>query len=498
MNDVDILGVGGRLSGGPADSLVRAAFAAEVSSARFLYHYLSFADIAHVTMLIKAGLIPADRGSRILENLLLLHDDPDCEEPDPRLGDLYTNRASILRSRLGEDAGMVQIGRARREATTIAWQLAVRRMLWELWGDCIGLAHGLHELAQEHLHTIMPDFTYLHHAQATTLSHYLLGFAFPLVRDIERVKSSIALIDRSPAGSGSTNGSALPLDRAMMAELLGFSGVIEHTRDAMWAPDMAIEVMSSLVSTMVNVDRLTEELQLWTTKEFGFLELADSHSRVSVIMPHKKNPYALTAIRGEARSIVGRWSSVVASSLTPSGQPDNRVIAYHDVPDSIDRSTRSIRLLSDVLANAQFDTRAMRIAADGGYHYATDIADHLILNNDVDDATIHHVLGSAIRAAVADGERSLTGSDIRAAAREMDVTLDFNDDDLASLMDPSMLVSQRETPGGAGAGPMDAMLHDLNRRIRQRKDEWEMHRAASFEEQFVRRIVALFPDEELM
>jgi argininosuccinate lyase len=178
----------------------------------------------------------------------------------------------------------------------------------------------------------MADYTYLQPAQATSFGHYLLTFAYPLVRDLDRLQALYRRTNLSPAGCGSVNGSRLPQDRTRLAGLLGFDGQVPHARDAMWQPDGPIEMLAMIVAALVNLDRLAEDLQIFATAEFDLIDLADSHARASVIMPQKKNPYALTYVRGVANEMIGMLAGVAALGRTPSGQVDNRVFIWRCTP----------------------------------------------------------------------------------------------------------------------------------------------------------------------
>ncbi|MBI1878549.1 MAG: argininosuccinate lyase, partial [Chloroflexi bacterium] len=237
------LGVGARLKEEPAPELVASAFALEAGDGPLLSHSMSLADLAHAVMLIETGLIPSPTGAGLLGALLELHTIPAAEFPfDPARGDAYNNREYLLRQRAPEVAGWLQAGRPRREVTTIAYLLVVRERLLALAGALLELMAALLNLAEAHLHTLMPDYTYLQTAHPTTLAHYLLTFVQPMTRDLARLRGVFERTNLSPAGSGSTNGSRLPLDRDRLAELLGFDGLVLHTRDAMWQPDNPIEV----------------------------------------------------------------------------------------------------------------------------------------------------------------------------------------------------------------------------------------------------------------
>ncbi len=381
-------------------------------------------------------------GSGSLGALLDLHPVPPGLVLDPAVGDLYNNRDAHLARLLGDDAGLVHLGRARREATTIAWQLAVRTRLLRLIESLIGFADVLLQRVAEHRATIMPDYTYLQQAQPTTLAHYLLGFAFPVERDLQRAARALALVNRSPAGSGSVNGSRFGIDRARLAELLGFDGVVEHTRDAMWAPDLATETLSVVMTTLTNVDRFAEDLQVWATAEFGFVELDDADSRTSVVMPQKKNPYSLAHLRGEARHELGRWVGVLASNLTPTGQPDNRYYAYVDVPAALDHAAGSVDLFAGVLDRAVFSVERMHAAANSGYLYATDLCDFLAVATGADNRTLHRIVGLAVRRAIEAGGVPVTPDSVRRAASDLDEALgDFDDAEFERNRAPEHLVA---------------------------------------------------------
>ena len=254
---------GGRLAKPPSQELVR-AFSHELAYAEFLFDGISYADMAHTLMLIEQGIAPEDEGTALLAELVALHDRGlEGMRLDAKWGDLYNNRDAELQSLLGDRAGWLHAGRARREALTIAWLVHLRGAGAALLREMIGAMRRLTAAAAEHRQTLMPDFTYLQHAHPTTLGHYLLGFVYPLLRDTQRLLFEWHRINESPAGSASTNGSRLPLDRQRMCELLGFGGLTLHNRDAMWRSDVPINAMAVLVSATTTASKLAEELQVW-------------------------------------------------------------------------------------------------------------------------------------------------------------------------------------------------------------------------------------------
>ncbi|GAC1557671.1 MAG: argininosuccinate lyase [Herpetosiphon sp.] len=452
------LGVGDRLTEGAAPELVDSAFACEMEYGPLLYHGMSLADLASAIVLIEAGVVPAPIGARLLTALLELHAIPSGVFPfDAASGDPYTSRAQALEAAAGESAGWLSAGRARRESSTVGYAIAVRSGLLSVVDALVTLTNALLDVADVHRATLMPDYTYLQAAQPTSLAHYLLGFVQPMTRDLGRLQTAYSHTNGSPAGIGSTNGSQLPLERERWVELLGFQGLVLHTRDAMWQPDGPIEVMSTLTMLLLNIDRLAEDLQLWATSEFNYIELADRHSRISVIMPQKKNPYGLSYLRGVARDMIGQLTSTVALQATPSGQVDNRIFTYTTVSRTLDRTVRALRLMTGIVTGLTIHTAVMRQRAEQDYIGATDLAEAIMLARQLSPRIAHRIVGHAIRLARTDGS-SLTSELLDQAAQAIiQQTLNIGDPFITTHMDPHHIVAGRTSRGGAAPQQVASM-----------------------------------------
>ncbi len=206
------------------------------------------------------------------------------------------------------------------------------------------------EQAEAHAETFMAEQTYLQHAQPSTFGHYLVAFAHAVQREIDRLVDALDWVNRSPGGAGGVNGSRLTGDRGTVCQLLAFDGVIEHTRDAMWQADGFLALMSTTASLVTTLAKFAEDLEIWASSEFDYVSLADGHTRTSILMPQKRNPYALTMIRGEAGVLIGRMIGMYAVSKSPSARSDNLIFAYGEVPRSLDLATRATRLTAGVTA----------------------------------------------------------------------------------------------------------------------------------------------------
>ena len=489
MNESRAFGADSRLTRGPAPALAQSAFTDELTAAPYVAPWLGVADLAHVAMLARAGVVERRTAARLLRGLLALEQEQSSVHLDPAVGDLYNNRDVFLRDRLGADAGFIHAGRPRREATTIAWQLACRERIVLVGAALARFVDVLIARAVEHRATVMPDYTYMQAAQPTTLGHYLLGFVYPMLRDDQRLVSAFALVNRSPAGSGSVNGSRFDFDREWVAQLLSFDAVVTHTRDAMWAPDMATEQLGALVTICTNLDRLVEDTQIWTSEEFGYVDLDDGHSRASVIMPNKKNPYSLAWMRGRARFLIGRWVSVVSTFMTPTGQPDNRITSYVEVPAALEDVQRCLDLAADVFRCATFDVAGMEAAATRGYLYASDLCDLLVEGTGIDNRSAHRIVGLAVRDRIARGGGPIEVLDIARAADALEIELAAVDaDELDLVKQPERLIALRRSVGGAAAEPMQQMFDEVRARAAESHARWRDHWAIRFRAVFTENI----------
>jgi argininosuccinate lyase len=454
------LGVGSRLATGPATELVQTAFARELADQLALFKGMSLADIAHTVMLIETGVIPPAEGASLLSALLALDEYPTDFIPIPESGDLYTNREAWLATKT-LTVGWLGAGRARRESTTTGYRITVRSYLLAFVDALINAGTALLERADEYRSTLMADYTYLQPAQPTTFGHYLLGFAYPLLRDLERLQALYTRTNQSPAGCGSVNGSRLPQDRSRLAELLGFDELAQHARDAMWQPDGPIETMSVVVAALVNLDRLAEDLQIFATAEFDLVELAEGHSRASLIMPQKKNPYALAYVRGATNELTGMLASVAALGRTPSGQVDNRVFIYGDVPRALEAATGVATLMAGVLTGLRFNAPVAAARLANGFATATDLAETIILETGLDFRTAHRIVGRLVREATQANRtmRDLTTADLDAAAQIiLNRPLQLSEAAFVQALDPAAAVAARQGIGGAAPEPLAAML----------------------------------------
>jgi argininosuccinate lyase len=456
------------MTGEPARELVSAGYAWEIADAPELHAALNLADLAHALELADRGIVPVDARRPLLGALLDLAALPaDAVDYDPRHGELYDARERHLEARLGPHAGWLRAGRTRREAVRTSLRIRVRAQVLSLIEEGTALAAALADRGEEHAVTLMPDYTYLQQAQPTTFGHYLLSFADPALRDARRLLAELHNINLGPVGCGAANGSRILRDRPATARALGFEGAIEHTRDAMWQYDPFLHVLTAATSLLLNQDKLAEDLEIFASAEFGFVELADGYSRPSIAMPQKRNPYSLTVIRGSAGVLIGRLAGQAAVAKSPSARSDNLIYLYGELPRALDMAQRVTGLSTAVIRTLAADPARMRAALNAGFTQATDLAELLMERFGADYRTAHRVVRAAIDRSAAslapDGDALdrdiLDGEAVARAAADVTGQAWLVDDaELRRELDPCALVESRTALGGAAAAPTRAMI----------------------------------------
>jgi argininosuccinate lyase len=467
----------------PADELIEAGFALEVGDAPYLHRGLNLADMAHVLVLREEGIVPEEPARRLLELLLEVHREMPAERfpYDPRFGDSYNSRERFFIERLGDDAGWLHAGRPRREAGRVALRLCLRDLTSALAADAARFAEAVAEQADRQAEVVMPDQTYLQQAQPSTFGHYLLTFAHPALRDAERLLQEDDWVNRSPGGAGCVNGSRLSLDRERTAELLGFGAIIEHTRDAMWQTDGLVALLADAAGLVSNLSKLAEDLEIWDSQEFDFVELSGPYTRSSILMPQKKNPYALSIVRGAGGVLIGRLSGFLAVVKTPSARSDNLIFAYGEVPRALELAGRVSRLLRGVIATLEVHPDRMWASLEAGFSQATDLAEFVMQTCGVDYRTAYLIVGDAVQRAAAEGLRGidLTGEMLdRAAEERIGRPLGLAGTDVTEVLDPRAIVMTRTSRGGAAPAVVRDMASSVRRRSQELVAEAERRREA--------------------
>jgi argininosuccinate lyase len=469
----------------PAQELINAGFAWEIADVPFLHHGLNVADVGHVIDLHHREIISDDVARQLLSILMEAYSTKAADFPyDARHGEAYNSRERHFVARIGDVAGWLHAGRPRREAARVALRIVLRRLTAELLRSSSSFAEVTASVAARHREVFMADQTYLQQAQPSTFGHYLLAFVPPALRDGERLVAALAQINQSPGGAGCVNGSQLLADRGYIANLLGFEGVIEHTRDAMWQTDTFIDVLATSTSLLSNQSKLAEDLEIWSSQEFNYVDLAGPYTRASVLMPQKRNPYALSIIRGASGVLIGRLAGFLAVVKSPSARSDNLIFAYGEIPRALEYATRIGDLTRGVIATLTVNEKRMWKTLEDGFSQATDLAEHVMLACGIDYRTAYRIVGDAVRTASRNGQRGIdidTRTIQEAAKRIRGVPLFLDPDILAAALDPRAIVATRSSSGGAAPDVVAAMA-EKNATIARRQASWAAEQLARFDQ----------------
>jgi argininosuccinate lyase len=473
-----VLGIGERLTEAPSERLIAVAFARELQAQQGLTKAMGWVDLAHTITLAEGGIIPRDSAHALIAALCALNAAPLSFAPAAEYGDLYTNREAWLGERTSA-VGWLGAGRARREALTTAYHLVLCEQLLDLGSALAAAAEALIVASVRYRDSLMPDYTYLQAAQPTTFGHYLQTFAWPILRDLDRLWGLYGRVDHCPAGIGSSNGAVIMQNRQALSDRLGFRAPVRHARDAMWQADLAIEASALAVSVAVNLDRLAEDLMIFATAEFGFVRLADRHARASKVMPHKRNPFALSFVRAAANRLIGAQAGIAAAGRTPSGQMDNRLFVYEAAPDAV-RLAGEIALLSaECVESLTFgETHALAALNDRSV-CASDLVERLMAATGIDYRAAHGVVGGLVQALEENGRTlaKVTADDLRTALTTANhLSVCVTEDLIASALNPSACVSARKDVGGAAPEEVTAMSEALAAAIGEHRHRVEAAR----------------------
>ena len=237
-------------------------------------------------------------------------------------------------------------------------------------------------------------------------------------------QSTATASDRAPAGSGGVGGTSIPIDRTRLSDRLGFEQPTAHIRDGMWAADAMIDCAVAAVQATLNADRLAEDLEIFASPQFGYVMLGGSSSRASVMLPQKRNPYALAVIRGGCGTLIGRATGLMTTQRTPSARTDNWLYTYGEVIGAVELASRLVRLAADVVATMKVDIETLVASAGDNFSTATDLAERLVLEQGLDYRSAYRIVGRAVADAAEVGEERLGGG-ITSTGRRVSSVLDW-------------------------------------------------------------------------
>lgn len=435
---------GGRFSE-PTDQLVE-AFGSSIEDDKHIGLDDVEGSIAHATMLGEAGIIAPEDAKALVEALKSVRQEiEDGSFPwQEAYEDVHMNVERRLAVFVGEElAGRLHTARSRNDQVALDARLYLRRQLRGILTAIKALEAALIDQAEAEIDTLMPGYTHMQRGQPVRLSHHLLAYREMFKRDRERVSDALKRVQLSPLGSGALSGSPHPILRERVAELLGFSGVTANSMDAVSDRDAMMEAMSASAISMIHLSRLSEELVLWSTAEFGFIEIGDAFTTGSSMMPQKKNPDVAELVRGKTGRVVG---DLVALLVTMKGLPMtyNRDLQEDKPPlyDSLETWARSLAVTARMIPAIRFNQERLKLALRAGFVTATELADYLVTQG-VPFREAHEVVGKTVAHCIE--------AKIGLEALSLEELQGFHpafQAEVKTWLDPEAAVERRDVPGG--------------------------------------------------
>lgn len=420
-------------------------------------------DRAWARSLAASGILTHEEGQKLvaaLDDLELRSQSDQAWLDDSRAEDLHHFVESALIERLGPLGAKLHTGRSRNEMIATELRMYVRRAAGDLRQDLAKLARAVAIQAKGNFGLPMPGTTHMQHAQPLLLSHWLLAHGEAFLRDAERLASASARADACPLGSGALAGCAFPLDRNALARDLGFSRPAENSLDAVSDRDFALEYLFSLATLAMHLSRLAEDMVLFASPEFAFVELPDEYSTGSSLMPQKKNPDAWELIRGKTGRI---YAGLFALFTTMKGLPSSYQRDLQEDKEPLfaahDQATMMTQIAAGALAATQFRAARLKDAANDPALVATELADYLV-GAGTSFRNAHEIVGKLLRAAEQEG-KSIREMPL---ARLKEFSPDFGDD-LGAVLSVEAALSRRATFGGTAPAAVRSALEDFNARV---------------------------------
>ncbi len=405
-------------------------------------------SLAHAQMLGRCGVIPVEEANQLVAGLQSIQQEIESGsfQPEPGAEDVHYAVEGALIQKIGDLGKKLHTGRSRNDQVGTDLRLYLRDQTDQVQGLIHDLQGSLLTLADQHIDTLMPGYTHLQRAQPVSLAHHLLAYVEMLQRDRQRLSDLYRRINVCPLGSGALAGTPLPIDRHLTAHLLGFESITLNSLDAVSDRDYVVEFHASASLVMVHLSRLSEELILWASQEFGFITLTDACATGSSLMPQKKNPDVPELIRGKTGRVFGHLQALL---VTLKGLP----LAYNKdlqedkegLFDSVETIKQCLQAMGILLTDGiHFQPQRMAATLDQDFSNATDVADYLVRKG-IPFRTAHDLVGQIVRSCLQQG--------IRLRDLSLEQWQAFStafEGDIDQAIDPRQVVAARLSAGGTG------------------------------------------------
>lgn len=425
-------------------------------------------SIAHSKMLGKQGIIPKESAKKIEDGLveLLKRLTSGAIEIDLTSEDIHSFTEGILTYYIGDSGKMLHTARSRNDQVTLDLKLYLKSYINDIIRDILDLEEVLSLKAKENTKTIMPGYTHMQKAQPITFSHHLLAYSEMFKRDIKRLLDDLERLDEMPLGSGALATSTYPIDREFVAKELGFKNITLNSLDSVSDRDYAIETLSCLSIIMMHLSRFSEEIIIWCTNEFNFIELSDEYSTGSSIMPQKKNPDVAELVRSKTGRVYGDLMTLltvmkgIPLAYNKDMQEDKECLF-----DALDTVSLSIKTFTGMINTMKVNKEAMKLSCKSGFTNATDVADYLVKSG-LTFRSAHEIVGEMVLYCIDKnkGIEDLTLEEFKSFSKEFK-------EDIYKAVDLLTCVEERSVIGGPSTSSVNFQIKMLDEFINSIKNK---------------------------
>jgi argininosuccinate lyase len=462
----------GRFKGGIAPALLE--YSSSLETDKEMFSEDIWGSKAHVLMLAKQGIISKEDASKILKALIEVEKEyfSGKFQLDENLEDIHINIENYVISKCGIDyGGRMHTARSRNDQVLTDTKLHLRKELLEVMGALLVLEKTLLDLADKNMATIMPGYTHTQHAQPITFGYWASSYASMLLRDLDRLNGAYAHVNTCPLGSGALSGTSFPIDREYTAKLLGFDSVHVHALDAVSSRDHIIETLSALSILMCNLSKLAEELVLWSSYEFRFIEFSDGFATGSSIMPQKKNPDMAELVRGKTGRVYGALFQVLTLMKgLPSGYNRDMQEDRELLWDTLTIVKGSLKVLDAGLSDVKINKERMSESVYSDFSTATELANYLVKEKGIAFRKAYEITGGIVK------ELSSKKKDFRETSLVLQLLkksgIEISSEALSDILDPNTAASRNKSTGGTAPSEVKRMVKQL----KETAGSWELDR----------------------
>ncbi len=404
-------------------------------------------SLAHVKMLGKCSILSADEVQTIIQGLETILERARNGELTYSVQneDIHLNIEKFLIDEVGPVGGKLHTGRSRNDQVATDMHLYLRKQIEEISGEIKQLQNALLTQAKSHVETLIPGYTHLQRAQPVSFAHHLLAYFWMLERDYGRYEDSLKRVNISPLGAGALAGTTFPIDRHYTAELLGFDGIYENSLDAVSDRDFILEFLSDSAILMMHLSRLCEEIILWSSQEFRFIELDDAFATGSSIMPQKKNPDMAELIRGKTGRVYGSlFSLLTILKGLPLAYNKDMQEDKEGMFDAVTTVKGSLKIFTGMMSKMTVNTETMEKATHSDFSNATELADYLA-SRGMPFRDAHEVVGKLVLLCIKKGIFLLD-----LPFEEYKEASELFEEDIYEVLQPKTVVARRNSAGGTG------------------------------------------------